>query len=130
VDDDESMRWLEILVWPEHDDRRRRLGEAIEVARSDPPHLVAGDLFDRLPGLLDEAGRHGRPVVLHSAVAAYLDDVERERFHDEMSARVAAGCCHWVSNEAAQVLPRLAATIPARSRELEGFVLAVDGRAV
>jgi hypothetical protein len=124
VTDDDATAWLENLVWPEQDDRRERLRAAIEVTRREPPYLVRGDLLDHLPALLDEAGRHGTPVVLHSAVIAYLDDPGRERFHDEMTALVAAGRCRWVSNEAPGVLPRVTGALaPGPGR----FVLALDG---
>ena len=128
VTDDDTARWLETLVWPEHDDRRAVLRQAIEVARQDPPHLVRGDLLTDLDPLIDAAARHGRVVVQHSAVVAYLERADRERFTDQMLARVAAGACRWVSNEGPQVLPRVSATGPAAP--VDRFVLALDGRAV
>ena len=74
VTDADQMAWLSMLVWPEHDDRREQLGRAIEIARTDPPEIVAGDLFDELPGQVERASQHGRVVVFHSAVIAYLED--------------------------------------------------------
>lgn len=129
VTDDDQMRWLANLVWPEHDDRRARLGRAVEVARADPPRLVRGDLLDELPALVAEAGRHGTVVVFHSAVAAYLSPEDRDRLQELMAGLVADGSCHWVSNEAPQVLPAVTATgdLPP---DVRGFVLGVDGRAV
>ena len=124
VTDDDATAWLENLVWPEQDERRERLRAAVVVTRREPPRLVRGDLLDHLPALLEEAGRHGTPVVLHSAVIAYLDDAARERFHDEMTTRVADGACRWISNEAPGVLPRVTgAHVPGPGR----FVLALDG---
>lgn len=124
VTDHDAMAWLTTLVWPEQDERRERLVEAVAVARREPPHVVRGDLLERLPALLEEAGRHGTPVVFHSAVIAYLEDADRERFHDVMTGLVADGACHWVSNEAPQVLPRVTGDFePGPGR----FVLALDG---
>ena len=77
VGDDDQMRWLETLVWPEHDDRRRLLRTAIEVARSDPPTLERGDLLDGLPALVERASSYGTVVVFHSAVIAYLTPEDR-----------------------------------------------------
>ncbi|WP_300388356.1 DUF2332 domain-containing protein [uncultured Nocardioides sp.] len=128
VTDPDTARWLEVLVWPEHDDRRALLRRAIEVARQDPPHLVRGDLLTDLDPLLDEAAEHGRVVVQHSAVIAYLEREDRERFTDQMLARVAEGRCRWISNEGSRVLPRVSATGPAAPADR--FVLALDGRAV
>lgn len=132
VTDDDTARWLETLVWPEHEDRRTQLHRAIEVARVDPPHLVRGDLTlpSDLDPLLEQAARHGRVVVQHSAVVAYLEEPDREAFHDAMLERVAAGTCRWVSNESPRVLPRvLAGTVGSLGTPpVGGFALALDGR--
>ena len=124
VSDDDAMDWLEGLVWPEQDERRHRLRAAIDVARREPPALVRGDLFDHLLPLVDEAGRHGTPVVLHSAVIAYLEPCDRERFHDLMTGLVQQGRCHWVSNEGPRVLPRVTGELEA---PVGRFVTALDG---
>ncbi len=132
VTDDDTARWLETLVWPEHEDRRVQLRRAIEVGRADPPLLVRGDLTlpTDLDSLLAEAGRHGRVVVQHSAVIAYLEEPDREAFHASMLARVAAGTCRWVSNESPRVLPRvLTGTVGELVTPPVGrFVLGLDGR--
>ena len=124
VSDEDAMAWLENLVWPEQDQRRRRLREAIEVARREPPALRRGDLFDHLPDLLEEASPHGTPVVFHSAVIAYLEEADRDRFHDLMTGLVAEGRCRWISNEGRRVLPAVTG-----DREVPSgrFVTALDG---
>lgn len=124
VSDPDAMAWLENLVWPEQEQRRQRLRTAIDVARADPAALRTGDLFDHLPGLLDEAAPHGTPVVFHSAVIAYLEEPDRRRFHDLMTGLVAAGRCRWISNEGRGVLPALSG-----DREVPSgrFVTALDG---
>ncbi len=129
VEDADQMAWLRTLVWPEEDDRRAQLDRAIEVARSDPPHLVAGDLMTDLDALIDEASAYGPVVVFHSAVIAYLEPTRRAEFHDQMLDRVDDGRCRWLSNEGPQVLPRIAATGPAAS-DGTPFVLGLDGQAV
>lgn len=124
VTDPDATAWLENLVWPEQDERRERLRAAVAVARPDPPLLVRGDLLDRLPDLLEQAAPHGTPVVLHSAVVAYLDEPGRRRFHALMTDLVAAGRCRWISNEGPRVLPDVTggrAVPPGR------FVTALDG---
>lgn len=122
--------WLETLVWPEHTDRRDRLRHAIEVARTDPPQLVAGDLLEELPALVDRARPHGRVVVFHSAVIAYLEPADRDAFAGLMARLVGEGRCHWVSNEGKGVLPTVTATGPAIPADKPTFVLGVDGRMV
>jgi len=127
VSDPDATAWLENLVWPEQDERRDRLRHAVAVARTDPPRLVRGDLLEALPDLVAEAAGHGPVVVFHTAVVGYLDEPGRERFWSMMTGLVAAGACHWVSNEGVRVLPRLA---PAEPGPPDLLVLAVDGRPV
>ena len=124
VADEDATAWLETLVWPEQGERRSRLRAAIDVARREPPALVRGDLFDHLVPLVDEAGRHGTPVVMHSAVVAYLEPPDRERFHDLVTDLVGQGRCRWVSNEGPRVLPRVTGDLAAPSGR---FVTALDG---
>ncbi len=129
VTDDDAMAWLANLVWPEQDDRRDRLRQAVAVARAEPPYLVRGDVLTALPDLVEEASPHGQVVVFHSAVAAYLDDAGRRRLEALMAGLVADGRCRWVSNEGPKVLPGL--TVSAGLPPPAGrFVLGVDGRAV
>jgi hypothetical protein len=130
VTDEDAMAWLANLVWPEQDERRERLRVAVEVARSDPPSLVTGDLLTELPGEVDQAGKAGRVVVFHSAVIAYLEATDRARFQEMMTELVAEGRCHWVSNEGANVLPEVTATGPQVPDDLSSFILGVDGRVV
>lgn len=128
VADADAMAWLANLVWPEQDDRRRRLETAVAIARTDPPVLVKGDLLTDLPPLLGAAARHGEVVVFHSAVIAYLEPRDRERFHLMMTELVGDGACRWVSNEAPGVLPAVTAT--GAEPPVGRFVLGLDGRAV
>jgi hypothetical protein len=105
VNDEDACAWLENLVWPEHEERRRRLRAALEVARREPVDVVRGDLLDRLPGLVARAPKGATVVVYHSAVLAYLDDGDRTRFR----ALVEDLPVRWVSNEGPRVLPAVAA---------------------
>jgi hypothetical protein len=129
--EDDSVRWLEQLVWPEHDDRRARLAAAVQLVRGDPPLLVRGDLVTELPVLAARAPPDATLVVFHSAVLAYLSESDRRTFTETVRGLDA----HWVSNEGARVLPELAGTAatlpPARSAVgASPFVLALDGRTV
>lgn len=130
VTDAGQVEWLATLVWPEHEERRALLARAVEVARAEPPRLVAGDLLERLPDLVEEAAAHGPVVVFHSAVIAYLTPADRDLFQDLMTDLVGRGRCHWVSNEGPRVLPEVTATGPAMPDDVRGFVLGIDGRAV
>jgi hypothetical protein len=131
VRDEDAMAWLQTLVWPGHEDRRRRLAAAVELVRRDPPPLVRGDLNADLPGLLSQVPDDLTLVVFHSAVLAYLPEPERATFTRTM--RSTPG--HWIVNESPTVLPEVAATASASppSGSVVGevpFVLGRDGRAV
>lgn len=130
VTDDDAIDWLTTLVWPEHHDRRSVLQHAVEIARTDPPAVVRGDLLHDLPGLVEEAAAYGEVVVFHTAVLAYLGESERRQFGATMMELVAAGACHWVTNEGRRVLPEITRTGPRMPEDLGTFVLGVDGQAV
>lgn len=130
VHDADAMAWLENLVWPEHDDRRATLRQAVTVARAQPPVVRRGDLLTDLPDLVTEASAYGTVVAFHSAVLAYVDPGAREAFVATLTELVDQGACHWVSNESPAVLPSVTATGPAIPADHRTFVEAVDGRVV
>jgi hypothetical protein len=119
VHDDEDVRWLESLIWPEQSERFRILRGAVEIARAEPPHLVTGDLVRDLPGLAAQAPRHATLVVFHSAVLAYVEPAGRRAF----AAAVSRLDSCWLSNEAPGVVPGTAVDTGGASR----FVLARNG---
>jgi hypothetical protein len=124
VTDQDDMRWLEALIWPEHHERRRRLRAAAAIARIDPPRLVCGDLLNDLPALAVQAPEHATLVVFHSAVLTYVPPQARASFVDVV--RGLEG--HWVSNEGSRVLPMI--PIPETEAQPDGrapFLLALDG---
>jgi hypothetical protein len=129
VRDDDAMAWLQMLVWPEHDDRRARLAAAVELAREDPPVLVRGDLLTDLPALVEQVPGDATLVVFHSAVLAYLSEGDRHRFAEAMTARRG----HWISNEGPQVVPVIdppPAAPPSSAVNGATFLLALDGAPV
>lgn len=128
VADPDQMAWLANLVWPEQEHRRNRLRSAIEVARQSPPQIVAGNLLEELPRLLEEAPTGSPTVVFHSAVIAYLEESDRRRFASMMASLVHEERCHWVSNESPDVVPEVTSTGP--DSGLPGFALGIDGRSV
>lgn len=101
VNTEDDVRWLETLVWPEQDHRRARLAAAVDIARSDPPHLVSGDLNDHVATLAARKPPGATLVVFHTAVLAYLDPAGRATFVDTVRNLDA----HWIANEVAGVFP-------------------------
>jgi hypothetical protein len=71
--------WLRACVWPEQTERLARLEAALaEVARV-RPRLVAGDMVDTLPKLLDTVDDGAVPCVFASMALTYLDRADRRR---------------------------------------------------
>lgn len=130
--DPETCRWLLTLVWPEHEDRRARLEQALDIARREPPDLRRGDLLRVLPALTAEAlaalPADGRLIVFHSAVIAYLDVPARAQFAALMRDLLTHPRLHWVSNERPRALPAVTASGP--EPPPGRYVLGVDGQAV
>jgi hypothetical protein len=97
----DDMAWLEACIWPEHDHRLERLRRAATVVAADPPELVRGDLIDLLPQVLDSIPPDVTPVVIHSAVLAYLDREGRATAAEMLRSSRRA---RWISNEAPGVV--------------------------
>jgi hypothetical protein len=109
----EAVAWLETLVWPDQPERAERLHAAIEVARADPPRVVAGDLSTDLEPMIAAAPRAATLVVFHTAVLAYVRPQQRrERFAETVRRSGAI----WISNEAPDVFPELARSAPPAPR--------------
>jgi hypothetical protein len=104
--DDNDVRWLESLIWPEETERFDILREAVAIARADPPRLARGDLTAELASLAAEAPWNATLVVFHSAVLAYVDEPGRVAFTAAVEAlrRTARPTC-WLASEAPGVLP-------------------------
>jgi len=100
----DDRRWLASLIWPEQVDRAERLDLALAVVAADPPRLDTGDLLTDLPGLLADAPPDATVVVFHSAVLAYLNKEQRNRFTEVIRELRRSRVIHWVSNEAPGVI--------------------------
>lgn len=99
VCNDEDMRWLESLVWPEQTERFAALRAAVEIARQDPAPVHRGDLTTDLAATAADAPPEATLVVYHSAVLAYLDDADRAAFRSSVAALAARRPTVWLSNE-------------------------------
>jgi len=112
VHDDEAVRWLLACVWPDHDERRRRLEGAIEVARAQPPAVLGGDLVDDLPAVLAGAPDDAQLVVFHSAVLSYVSPDRRQAFAEVLAKASTRRDIVWLSNEAHGIVREVTALAP------------------
>lgn len=121
VANSDDVAWLDALIWPEHEDRRLRLREAVRIVRDEPPRIDTGDLVDRIDDAIADAPEDATLVVFHTAVLAYLPRERREQFVD----RVRASRAHWVSAESRGTVPGIDEPSDDGSAD---FVLALDAR--
>ena len=126
VADADQMRWLMALVWPEHEARRQRLAAAIDIARTDPPLLVTGDLNDKVAELAGQAPPGATLVIFHSSALVYLESADQVRFAD--TVRRLRGT--WISNEVPGVVALADELPPPPDPSRLWSVLARDGRPV
>ena len=123
---EDQVRWLETLVWPGQEERAQRLRAAIDVARSDPPRVVRGDLLTDLEPLLATAPKDATLVVFHTAVLAYVaSQARRDRFAEIMRRSGAV----WISNELPGLSPDYAKSAPPAPRH-GLFLMTLNGTAL
>lgn len=97
VRDPEDVRWLLALTWPEHEERRALLRDAVSVAAEDPPEVLAGDALDLLPEILAD---RPEPVVVYNTQTLYqFDEDDREQFRRLVAEAGTGRRLHWLSGE-------------------------------
>lgn len=79
ISDDDQVRWLRALIFPEHVERHAQMAAAIRIGRAHPPRLVEGDATERLPALLDQAPSDAALVVFgtHTLYQFPKDELRR-----------------------------------------------------
>ena len=122
VTDDESVSWLESLVWPGEGDRLALLRAAVTIARADPPRLVRGDLRYDLPSLAKQAPAEATLVVFHTAVLGYVWDAADRRGLAETARGLGA---RWIANEPPGLVD-LTRPVAARPTAGGAFLLTLD----
>jgi hypothetical protein len=105
VRDDDACRWLAACLWPGVPDRPEQLAAALEVARREPPTLVAGDATVALSARLDALPPDQLPVVLATWALAYLDADGRAAVADAVDAHGRRADIALLTAEAPQVTP-------------------------
>jgi hypothetical protein len=77
-----DLLWLKALTWPEHADSRHLLERAVEIARRDPPKLIAGDAAEIFPSIADGIAPELPVIVYHSFTMNQFDTRQREQLED------------------------------------------------
>ena len=107
VTDDGEARWLEACVWPDQADRFHRLVAAIDIARSAPPEILAGDAVASIAAGIERVGAGGHPVVTNSWVLNYLTSEQRLAYLAALERVGAERDLSWVYAEAPAHIPEL-----------------------
>ena len=84
-----------------------RLDAAINLARSKELDIRTGDAVADVAALVDEARRHGHPVVTTSWVMNYLAPLQRREFVNELDHLGANHDLSWVIAESPRETPEL-----------------------
>jgi hypothetical protein len=122
VTDQETMAWLESLVWPGEGDRVALLHEAVRIARADPPRIVRGDLRHDLAALAAQAPAGATLVVFHTAVLGYVSEAGDRRAFGDAVRGVGA---RWIACEPPGLV-ELGAAAPPRPAGGGAFLLSLD----
>lgn len=127
VRDTDATRWLEACIWPEQADRLALFRSAVEVARADPPALVAGNAEDVLADVAARAPSDAALCVFHSFVLAYLSDTARARLTDAIRDLSREREVFWVSAEPPRLVPPLRDLPPPIADRLERLKASFSG---
>ena len=84
VRNDMAIRWLRALIWPEHTDRAQLLEQAVQIARINPPSIIAGNAADLLPQILLNIPLDAVPCVYHSYTLNQCPNPVRENILDRL----------------------------------------------
>jgi hypothetical protein len=90
VTDDDAIAWLRACIYADQADRLVRFEQAVEVARRDPPQIVAGNAVDTLAAVVGAIPRDVSLCIFHTYVVAYFLRDERPAFFsllDELGAQ-------------------------------------------
>lgn len=121
AEDPQDRRWLQALVWPGETAREERIRAALDIAASDPPHLVAGDAGESIDALADRAPSGATLVITTPGVLVHIPRADRLALIERISRLPA----RWITIDPPGLLD--AWRPPVEPDDWPGFVVAVDG---
>jgi hypothetical protein len=77
--DPDDRQWLEALIWPEQEERRRRLHAALAIHRDVDVDLIAGDATETLGLALERLPGDDPAVVMHSFALNQFSEDQRSK---------------------------------------------------
>ena len=118
LEDPAARAWLQACAPPEAS-ALSRLAAAVDIARRHPEPVIAGDVIDALPAVLDSIPRQQRIVVVDAYMAVFLPEVG-ELGWQPSSRRPADRSVIWLS------LDRLVPLGPSGRDSVQGLPLSAD----
>lgn len=106
LDADDEFAWLVACVWPEHEERRRRLATARDHVRRARRELRTGGIEAVGPALAEAAGG-GAPVLVTSHRVTYFSAAERQRLAEMVHGVAREFDLDWVILEGPRVVADL-----------------------
>jgi hypothetical protein len=116
-----DRRWLKALVWPGESGREERIDAALDIAASEPPHLVAGDALATIDALAADAPADATLVVTTPGVLVHIPRAERIA----LVARLTRLRARWITIDPPGLLDVWEP--PVDAADWPGFVVALDG---
>lgn len=134
VRDEDAALWLRACVWAEHRQRADLLRRAVEVARRDPPVLMAGDAVEMLPSVLADVPREAALCIFHANTLPYFPPGHIDAFVALLHKVSSERDVYWLPSEGwSLIVPLLNVEEPPRLPGTDYSVLAAlvtmeDGR--
>lgn len=85
VHNEEAVRWLRALIWPEHQDRAQRIEKALAMAEQQSLPIIAGDAVDRLSEVLAQVPSDATWCIYHSYAMNQTPEPVRTRIFAQIA---------------------------------------------
>jgi hypothetical protein len=123
LSDAEQISWMRACIWPDHGERLRMFDAAVEIARSDPPNVIQGDMVDTVASAVDMAPDNSTVCVFSTSAIAYLRRARREELADLLSELSKKRPILWVTGEGPSIVPGAPAPMEALERVAVPMIL-------
>ncbi|UTF52413.1 DUF2332 domain-containing protein [Natronosalvus rutilus] len=80
VRNEDDVRWLRALIWPEHEERRNLIEGAVSVARESPPELIEGNALTDLENVCSEVPENEQLCIFNTHVLYQFTVEQQEEF--------------------------------------------------
>jgi len=86
IHNEEELRWLQALIWPEHEERRLLLNQALPILKGLDLQLVKGDAIKLIKDISRDINQDAMLVVYHTHVANQIPMELRLKLIEQLKA--------------------------------------------